>query len=204
MAEIAVQAHMDDGSEEVLIARSRAGDVEPFNQLVLRYQEIVYNVACRMTNDRDAAADVAQETFITAYKAIRGFRGGSFRAWILRIASNKCLDYLRQRRRHIVTSLESVVASGDCAMEPVEARLRPEEAVLRRELIEHIQAGLLALPPDQRLILVLVDVHGLSYEEAGRIADCSLGTVKSRLSRGRARLKDYLLARGTLPFGPSS
>lgn len=179
--------------EQRLVAASLKGEVQAFNQLVLRYQGIVYNVAYRMLNDSEVAADVTQDTFVSAFKAISGFRGGSFKSWLLRIASNACYDEFRRRQRRPTSSLDALTESEESPMEFPDASDGPEEMALRRELLEQIQSGLLCLPVEQRLVVVLSDVQGVAYEEIAEIARCSIGTVKSRLSRGRARLRDYLL-----------
>ncbi len=175
-----------------LLSRARGGDLDAFNALVERYQGLVYNVCLRMLGETAAAEDAAQETFLSAYRALERFRGGSFRAWLLRIAANLCYDELRRRRRRPLP-LEAAAAV------PAPAEQSPHQAYLRGELAAHIQRGLAALPPDQRLALVLRDVQGLSYEEVAQAMRASLGTVKSRIARGRARLRDYLKARGVLP-----
>jgi RNA polymerase sigma-70 factor (ECF subfamily) len=167
--------------------------VQSFNQLVFRYQGLVFNIAFRMLNDSDAAADITQDAFVSAFKAIASFRGGSFKSWLLRIASNACYDELRRRQRRPTSSLDALLVSDDSHVEFPDSDDGPEELALRRELLEQIQSGLLCLPPDQRLVIVLSDVQGFSYEEIAEIAKCSMGTVKSRLSRGRSRLRDYLL-----------
>jgi len=179
----------DDGP---LLSRARGGDLDAFNALVERYQGLVYNVCLRMLGEAAAAEDAAQETFLSAYRALERFRGGSFRAWLLRIAANLCYDELRRRRRRPLP-LEAAAA----VLAPAEQS--PHQAYLQGELAAHIQRGLASLPPDQRLALVLRDVQGLSYEEVAQAMRVSLGTVKSRIARGRARLRDYLKARGVLP-----
>ncbi|MBI2953172.1 MAG: sigma-70 family RNA polymerase sigma factor [Chloroflexi bacterium] len=184
--------------EDALIAASRKGELQAFNSLVLRYQGIVYNLAYRMLNDGETAADVAQDTFMSALKGINGFRGGSFKAWILRITSNACYDRLRQRQRHPTSSLDALVDDVESPTEFADPDAGPEEIALRRELMAHIRDGLLCLPAEQRLAVVLSDVQGLSYEEIAQVANCSLGTVKSRLARGRARMRDHLMRRGEL------
>ena len=186
--------------EAPLIARSQSGDVNAFNQLVLRYQQTVYNVILRMLGDRDTAADVAQETFIAAYRAIQFFRGSSsFRAWLLRIATNQACDHWRRTNRHPVDSLDSVMDEGEPhgvgllgTLVTTEQAANPEEFLLNQELQVLIQKGLQELPLDQRVAVVLCDVQGLSYEEIAASTQTSLGTVRSRIARGRARLRDYL------------
>jgi RNA polymerase sigma-70 factor (ECF subfamily) len=182
--------------EEQLIRSSREGDLDAFNTLVQAYQRQVYNLCLRMLNPA-AAEDAAQETFITAYRRLSSFRGGSFRAWLLRIASNTCCDELRRHRSRPAASLDAALEAGSPADVPSNLA-GPEEEALRRELGQHLQQGLAALPTDQRLVIILRDIHGLSYEELTEALGCSLGTVKSRIARGRARMREYLMARREL------
>jgi len=183
--------------EQELISRSHDGDIEAFNQLVERYQRLVYNLALRMLGNAETAEDAAQDTFLSAYKAIGKFRGGSFRAWILRIAANACHDEMRAARRARVASLDDLMEElGDfIADNDAES---PEDYTLRRELSRFINEGLTHLPEDQRLVVILCDIQGLSYEEISEATNSSLGTVKSRLNRGRARLRDFFLQRREL------
>jgi RNA polymerase sigma-70 factor (ECF subfamily) len=183
--------------EQELISRSHDGDIEAFNQLVERYQRLVYNLALRMLGNAETAEDAAQDTFLSAYKAIGKFRGGSFKAWILRIAANACHDKMRAARRARVVSLDDLMEElGDfIADNDAES---PEDYTLRRELGRFINEGLTHLPEDQRLVVILCDIQGLSYEEISEATKSSLGTVKSRLNRGRARLRDFFLQRREL------
>ena len=183
--------------EQDLISRSRAGDLDAFNVLVERYQRLVYNVALRMLGSAESAEDATQDTFLSAYRAVGRFRGGSFKAWILRIAANSCHDKMRVTRRARVGSLDSLMEESGDFIRDNEAE-SPEDYALRRELGRLLSEGLASLPEDQRLVVVLSDIQGLSYEEISEAAGCSLGTVKSRLSRGRARLRDFLLQRREL------
>jgi RNA polymerase sigma-70 factor, ECF subfamily len=192
---------MESAREDELefIARSQRGDVSAFNQLVLLYQQAVYTLNLRMLGDRDVAADVTQETFIAAFRAIQSFRGTSFRAWLLRIASNQSCDHWRRTHRHPVDSLESLTdedepyATGVVSLLAATGReVNPEEALLDRELQDAIQRGLASLPLDQREAVVLCDIEGLSYEEIALATQTTLGTVRSRIARGRARLRVYL------------
>jgi RNA polymerase sigma factor, sigma-70 family len=139
-----------------------------------------------------AAEDATQEVFLAAYRNIQRFRGGVFRAWLLRIAANACTDELRRRRRRPQISLDADDSAGS-AFDLPDTSSSPEDWALRREMVSYIQAALMRLPTDQRVAVVLRDVQGLSYEETAEILDVSLGTVKSRLSRGRARLRGFLL-----------
>jgi RNA polymerase sigma factor (sigma-70 family) len=184
---------MDESS---LIAAARQGDVPAFNRLVLAYQGLAYNVAFRILGDSDAAADATQEAFLSAFKALGAYRGGSFKAWLLRIVTNACYDQMRARQRRPSTPLDDMTGEDDEGepREFVNGAEGPENHALRHELGRLIQRGVLTLPADQRITLVLSDVQGLSYEEIAEATDANVGTVKSRLSRARARLRDYLLA----------
>ena len=186
--------------EAQLITRSQSGDVNAFNVLVLRYQQTTHNVVFRMLGDHDVAADITQDAFIAAFRSISSFRGGSsFRAWLLRIASNLACDHWRRVHRHPSESLEiltdedephaagalgSFIATGE--------EVNPEEHLLNQELQELISRGLQELPLDQRVAVILCDVQGLSYEEIAATTSTTLGTVRSRIARGRARLRNYL------------
>jgi RNA polymerase sigma-70 factor (ECF subfamily) len=181
-----------------LVALSQEGDLAAFNALVEAYQNQVYHLCWRMLGVREAAEDATQEAFLAAYSNIRRFRGPGFRAWLLRIASNAAIDELRRRRRRPQVPLEAPGSGSEAAFEPSDTSAGPEEWALRREQARHIQAALLTLPPDQRLAVILSDVQGLTYEEIGEAMGSSLGTVKSRISRGRARLRRYLLEQGEL------
>ncbi|MFQ5860280.1 MAG: sigma-70 family RNA polymerase sigma factor [Dehalococcoidia bacterium] len=176
--------------------QNEGGDWRCFNCLVEEHQAQVYNLCAYLLGDRALAEDATQETLLSAYHALSRFRGGNLRAWLLRIAANTCKDMLRAARARPSLSLEE--------MTPLEQPLAasgqdsPEESALRRELRQVIRQGLLGLPPEQRMALVLVDVQGLSYEEAAQAMACNLGTVRSRLSRARAAMRDYLRHHGEL------
>jgi RNA polymerase sigma-70 factor (ECF subfamily) len=191
--------------EQRYIDAARRGDLAAFNWLVLRYQTRVYNLCYRMLSDPDAAADTTQDAFISAFKAMPRFKGGQFRAWLLRIASNACLDVLRSRKRHPTVSLDRQQAGlGDEEVEPLpipdlDPYADPETTALNAELASILQAGLDSLPSDQRIALILVDVQGLSYEEAAAVSETNLGTTKSRINRARAKMRDYLRESGVLP-----
>jgi RNA polymerase sigma factor (sigma-70 family) len=186
------------GQEAALVARSKEGDLAAFNALVEVHQGRVYNLCLRMLASPEAAEDAAQDAFLSAYRNIERFRGASFRAWLLRIAANACTDELRRRRRRPQVSLDAEPATADGPLEPPDTSDSPEEWALRREMNRHIQDGLMKLPLDQRVVVVLCDVQGLSYEEIAETLAVSIGTVKSRISRGRARLRHLLLEREEL------
>ncbi|HEY4689630.1 MAG TPA: sigma-70 family RNA polymerase sigma factor [Anaerolineae bacterium] len=192
-------------NEPALIESARRGDLDAFNTLVVAYQHQVYNLAYRIMGDEAAAADAAQEAFISAYKHMAAFRGESFKSWIYRIVTNACYDELRRRKRRPAMSLEGLVDDSDTEIEYdiPDGQATPEDRAEQRELADVIQAGIETLPPDQRVTLVLSDVQGMSYEEIATITGANLGTVKSRLSRARAKLRDYLMASGELLPGIS-
>ena len=180
-----------------LVSRSKSGDLTAFNLIVDRYQSRVYNLAARIIGDRTAAEDISQETFISAHRAIGGFRGGSLRAWLLRIASNLSYDFIRASRRRPEQSLDESMLNPGFAVPSREPS--PEQMAERGELSAEIQRAILSVPMDQRTVLVLVDVQGLSYEEAAEASGVSLGTVKSRLSRARSRVQEILRQGELLP-----
>jgi len=176
---------MEEGD---LILRSKEGDLESFNRLVEKYQRAVYNLALRMLGQASAADDATQEAFLSAFRGISKFRGGNFRAWLLRITANACRDQLRSLRRHPITSLDELVLDTEVDRDAQS----PEDYALRRELGAEIMNALATLPSEQRLAVILYDIEGFSYEEIAQVMNCSLGTVRSRLSRGRGRLRHCL------------
>jgi RNA polymerase sigma-70 factor (ECF subfamily) len=181
------------------IKEAQKGSLAAFNQLVMAYQGTAYNVAYRVIGNSDAAADACQDAFLKAYKAIKQYQGGSFKSWLLRIVTNTCYDQLRYKGRRPAASLEDLTENPDNQAEALVGETeRPEEQVLRAELHDLIQVGIRQLPEDQRLVVVLSDVQGLAYQEIAEIIEQPLGTVKSRLSRGRQRLRDFLLSQQEL------
>ncbi|MFN3331023.1 MAG: sigma-70 family RNA polymerase sigma factor [Caldilinea sp.] len=184
--------------EDFTIAQAIAGDLDAFNQLVLRYQNLAYSVAYRTLQDNAAAADVVQESFIKAYRAIATFQGGSFKSWIIRIVANTCYDLLRVRQRKITDSLDDLIENDEYAPFLEDVAADPQAHVEQMELGELIERSFAALPPDQRLVLSLCDVHGYSYEEIAEMTGAPMGTVKSRINRARTRVRDYLLQRPEL------
>lgn len=187
--------------ERRLVEVAQRGDVESFNGLVRLYAGRVYNLCYRMLGDTDSAADAAQDAFLSAFRNLHGFRGGSFRSWMLRIATNTCYDALRARKRRPSVSLdvETEDEEDSSPLQIADTAESPDDFALRRELALAIQGGLTALPDEQRIVLILSDIQGLAYEEIAQITNSNLGTVKSRLSRGRARLREVLKAGELLP-----
>lgn len=179
--------------EAKLIQAAQRGDVNAFNELVLAYQERVYNLAQRIMGDPASAADATQEAFIAAYQSIERFRGGSFKSYLMRIVSNKCYDELRRRKRRPVTSFEDFGELDEDANPALSnGSAGPEEHTERQAVARLIQAGIETLPPHQRITLVLSDVQGMNYQEIAAVTGVRLGTVKSRLARARVSLRDYL------------
>ena len=181
--------------EAALITAACKGDLDSFNRLVLAYQDMVYHQAYRMMGEPEAAEDAAQDAFISAFRHLGSYRGGSFKAWLLRIVTNTCYDELRRRQRRPTTPLEPVdeddeeIESPHWLADPGET---PEEAATRSELAEAIQHCLGELPEDFRAAVILVDIQGLDYSEGSHAMGKPLGTVKSRLARGRERLRACL------------
>ena len=196
----ATQRPEPDTAEIELVQRAREGELAAFNSLVLRHQDAAYGLALRFLSSREAAEDATQEAFIRAYRAIGSFRGERFRSWLFSIVANACRDELRRRRRRPQRSLDEAREQPDRAdLDPVDPDPTPEAQALSGELREVLERSLMQLPEDWRLVVVLSDVQGLSYEEVAEAAGVPLGTVKSRLSRARARLREILLASGELP-----
>lgn len=175
--------------EQEDLRRWKAGDVLAFERVVLRHQGAVYHFALRMLGDADAAADVAQETFIRAYQAIQSFREGSaLRTWLFSICRNLSLDELRRRQRR--TDRERPYEPAVDAVSPwaVDRSACTEEKIEQRELGEALEAALATLPEEQRAVVVLKDRYGLSSEEIARVLDVPVGTVFSRAHRAYRKL----------------
>jgi RNA polymerase sigma-70 factor (ECF subfamily) len=182
--------------EAVLIKQAMGGDLNSFNRIVMIYQSQAYNLAVRMLNDEALAEDATQISFISAYQAIRSYRGGSFRAWMLRIVTNTCYDELRRQKRKPTQPLEPVAEiEENLDAEPswlVDPNDPPEDLVIRKELEERIQGCIEGLPEEFRAVVILVDVQGMDYQEASQTVRSPVGTIRSRLARARQRLQDCL------------
>ena len=182
-------------NEAQLIQSARKGSLEAFNALLLHYQSRAFNLAYHLLQDPAAADDATQEAFISAYKGLGQYRGGSFRAWLLRIVANACYDELRRHKRRPAISWDDF---GDMDEEAnphlVDEGERPEEAAQRAELRRLLERTIAQLPEDQRIALVLIDRLGLAYDEAAHTLDVPIGTVKSRLARARAQMRTLLQA----------
>jgi RNA polymerase sigma-70 factor (ECF subfamily) len=181
--------------EIALIQTAKGGDLDSFNRLVLAYQDMVYSHAYRMIGEEESADDATQTTFISAYNHLSSFRGGSFKAWLLRIVTNACYDELRRRKRRPTIPLEPLDDTGEeveSAHWMVDPADQPEDRIQRVELQRAIQHCLDKLPDEFRATVVLVDIQGLDYYEASQAIGKPIGTIKSRLARARLRLRDCL------------
>jgi RNA polymerase sigma-70 factor, ECF subfamily len=183
--------------ESALIQSAKKGDLDSFNTLVLTHQEMVYGTALRILGDDELAADAAQEAFLSAFRSLNSFRGGSFRAWLLRTVTNACYDELRRRKRRPSVPLEPETEDGEEVESPrwlADPGASPEEQLNQADLEHAIQHCLEDLPADFRAVVVLADIQGLDYTEVAAAVRKPLGTIKSRLARARLRMRECLQA----------
>ena len=191
MAELVEQDPNEE--DQRLVRLAQTGDMAAFNQIVERHQRAVYSTCLRMLRDPQLAEDAAQDAFVRAWNAIESFRGGIVRPWLLRIATNRTYDILRSKARRPAASLDAQPFESEPEWTTqVSHGEHPEQFTTRGELSELLQNALDSLPEDQRLAIVLSDVQGYGYDEIAQVMDIAVGTVKSRISRGRARLREYL------------
>lgn len=188
--------------EKALIEAAQAGDLAAFNELVLSYQDQAYNVAYRLLNDSESAADAVQESFFKIYRRIGQYRGGSFRAWVLRIVTNTCYDSLRVSKRHYASRLDSDTLPPERDRRLSDLRTSPHDHAVRRELGSLLARAISQLPPGQRTVLVMCDIEGFEYHEVADMTGLALGTVKSRLSRARMKVRGVLVQKGFSPSVP--
>ena len=187
-------------SEIALVNSAQSGNLESFNAIVLKYQDVMYRTALNILGQGDLADDATQDAFISAYQHINNFRGGSLKAWLMRIVVNKCYDQLRYVQRTTTISLnESMPNESECENENLYFKLQDhvpsvEECVEASERNESIEECLSKLPASYRVIIVLVDVEEMSYSEASAVLKIPIGTVKSRLARARLDLRQKLKA----------
>jgi RNA polymerase sigma-70 factor (ECF subfamily) len=185
----------DSWNEVNLVKAAQKGDLEAFTSLVIAYQDRIFNLAVRILGDEEVADDITQSTFMTAYTQLPRFRNGSFHGWLYRIATNACYDEFRQQKRHPVLSMDDKYLFDECIVPVYQLQYSdasPEREAERDEQARIIQSALGQLKPDQRIVIVLVDQQELDYQEAARVLHIPIGTVKSRLSRGRAHLHAIL------------
>ncbi len=183
------------------IHAARAGDESAFCRLCEFYQSAAERVARHILRTEEAAADAVQDALVKVYKAIPQFEDGNFRAWLLRIVTNTCYDHLRRQKRRPTISLDALLEESYTEMPDTRASNDPERMMLRREQRDFLRSMIDELSPWHKEVVVLVDVMGYDYSEAASMLNLPLGTVKSRLSRARATLRDRLTAANYLP-GP--
>ena len=187
-------------NDRELAERAKQGDQEAFERLVLNNQNRVYTLALRLVNDREEAADLAQEAFVKAWQGLGSFQGeSSFATWIYRLTTNACIDWLRkQKRREAVEPAVSLDDEDSGWAEPAGWDQDPQLQLERRELGQALARALDRLPEWQRRVLTLRELSGLSYQEIGEALELDLGTVKSRISRARLTLRKILAEDGNL------
>ena len=181
--------------EGVLVRRARSGDLEAYDELVQRYQERIYATVYHMTSNHEDANDLAQESFIKAFQALKSFKGGSsFYTWLYRIAVNKTINYLKQRKNRIHMSLNDLDfnAEHDPDLVALISDKTPRREAGLTELQEKLNAALMKLSEPHRLVVVLHDVQGLSHDEIAKVMNCNIGTVRSRLFYARQQLQAWL------------
>jgi RNA polymerase sigma-70 factor, ECF subfamily len=191
--------------EIALVQSAQNGNLDSFNSLVLHYQDRVFNTALRILGDEDLAQDASQEAFISAFRSISSFRGGSFKAWLLRTVTNACYDELRRQKRRPTTPLEPETNDGEEMDSPrwlADPNMTPAEQSEADELEHAVQHCLDTLPTEFRTVVVLADIQGMDYSEVAIASHVPLGTIKSRLARARLRLRECL--RGFEELLPSS
>jgi len=179
-------------SDEELVTRSRGGDVDSFNQLILRWERPIYALAYRVIGREEDARDVCQETFLRAYRSLGGFKGqAKFSSWLYRIALNLCRDWIRRQRRAPVSQFpEDIdVLEAAAATEPTESI---EDLVARKDLSRLVEKAMTLLPEEQRTAIVLKEYHGLTFQEIAELVGCPLSTVKTRLYQGLIVLRREL------------
>jgi len=185
-------------NEERLITQAAKGDAAAFNELMGMHERRMYAVALRMCNNHEDAQDCLQEAMLRVFKAIPGFKGqSSFSTWVYRITMNTCLDELRRRKNRPNTSLDDLLDSG---WAPSDDRDTPERHALRKEKQRCIQEMIRELPEDMRAAIVLRDIEGFSYDDIAGILNANVGTIKSRISRGREKLREKILRHNSIHY----
>ena len=186
-------------TDEELVARSMGGDLESFNQLVLRWERPIYALAYRVIGREDDARDVCQETFLRAFRALGGFKGqAKFSSWLYRITLNLCRDWIRRQRRQPIAQAPEGVDLLDLATDTTPAE-SIEDLVARREISVAVQRAMAGLPDEQRTAIILKEYHGLTFQEIADLLDCPLSTVKTRLYQGLTVLRRQLAGAGMGP-----
>src|SRR5262245_20218610 len=191
----AAAAPSQPAQETDLVKRARKGDLAAYDELVRRYQERIYATIYHMTSNHEDANDLAQESFIKAFHALKSFKGGSsFYTWVYRIAVNKTINFLKQRKNRVQMSLDDLDfnAEHDPDLVALISEKTPRREINITELQEKLNEAMQKLSESHRLVVTLHDVQGLSHEEIAKIMDCNIGTVRSRLFYARQQMQAYL------------
>lgn len=187
--------------EKSLLERAKSGDIAAFEQLIESYQKKIFNIALRMLGNYDDAGDLTQEVLIRIYRSIKSFKEqSSFSTWIYRITTNVCLDELRKRKNRKVISLDEEIKldDGDMKRQIESDEPTPEETAEAEDLRKIVNDAIERLNEEHRIVIVLRDIQGLSYEEIAEVLKCPEGTVKSRINRARQALKNILASKREL------
>ena len=187
-------------NEKKLVEKAKSGDIKAFEKLIEDHQKKVFNIALRMIGDYDEASELAQEAFLKAYKSIKSFKGDSlFSTWIYKITTNVCLDEIRRKRKKLISLDEDIEHDGSEFKRQIKDHSPgPESLAENNELKRMVKESINLLPEDYKIVIVLRDIQGFSYEEISRIIKCPIGTVKSRINRARRALKKILQKNGEL------
>jgi len=188
-------------NEQLLLERSKAGDIAAFETLIEAYQKKIFNLAYRIVGNYDDAGDLAQEALIRIFRSIANFKEqSSFSTWVYRITTNVCLDDIRKKKNRRVLSLDEEihVEDGEMKRQIMSDDPLPDEVAEKEELRHLVNSAIKGLPEEQRLVITLRDIQGLTYDEISEVLDCPSGTVKSRINRARQALKNVLLSKREL------
>lgn len=189
-APVAAPPDLIHARDRALVEQALAGELDAFNRLVTLYQDYLFAMVVRSLNDREAAADAVQEAFFSAYRNLARFRGDSFRSWLTRIALNAATDILRSRKRRPADPYPEW--EDDAWQPPADESEGPERTAILRSRSRALREALAQVTEDQRNAILLYDVQGYDYQEIAEMTGVSLGTVKSRIHRGRLALRDLL------------
>jgi RNA polymerase sigma-70 factor (ECF subfamily) len=185
-------------TDEELVARSQGGDLESFNELIVRWERPIYALAYRVIGREEDARDVCQDTFLRAYRALPGFKGqAKFSSWLYRIALNLCRDWIRRQRRAPVSQMPDDIDATELAAE-TEPTESIEDLVARRELSAIVEQAMAGLSEEQRTAIILKEYHGMTFQEIADLQGCPLSTVKTRLYQGLSQLRRQLERQGQM------
>ena len=188
---------MTENMDVYLAGKAAKGDVDAFETLIMKYEKTIYNIALRMMTSPEDAKDVSQNVLIKIYNNISRFKGDSlFSTWIYRITVNTCIDEIRKNKRKSEISMDEEDTGLSRVIQDTEAS--PEKSIIEKEGYSSIINSINELPEEYKTVITLRDIEGFSYQEIAEITECSLGTVKSRISRARGKLKELLLEKGEL------